>query len=180
MLGFNGGLMGVRRVPATGATSGLWFQNEQSVAKRADIWPSTGRIGTYSQRSVYPGTTAASVAIMTDGSFTNTGAATEGLASGNDNWIKIDYAAAFTIGSVTVGTATNSIPGGFDKSYTEGCNVQTSTDDTTWTTLFTIPSLPANGIYTYTAPSDFTAVSARYIRLRRDGGYVAASEFYAS
>jgi hypothetical protein len=41
MLGFNGGLMGVRRVPATGAASGLWFQNEQSVAKRAAIWPST-------------------------------------------------------------------------------------------------------------------------------------------
>jgi hypothetical protein len=39
MLGFNGGLMGVRRVPATGAASGLWFQNEQSVAKRASIWP---------------------------------------------------------------------------------------------------------------------------------------------
>jgi hypothetical protein len=39
MLGFNGGLMGVRRVPTTGAASGLWFQNEQSVAKRAGIWP---------------------------------------------------------------------------------------------------------------------------------------------
>ena len=42
MLGFNGGLMGVRKVPATGSASGLWFQNEQSVAKRAGIWPTTG------------------------------------------------------------------------------------------------------------------------------------------
>jgi hypothetical protein len=42
MLGFNGGLMGVRRTPTTGAASGLWFQNEQSVAKRAAIWPTTG------------------------------------------------------------------------------------------------------------------------------------------
>jgi hypothetical protein len=41
MLGFNGGLMGVRRVPTAGAASGLWFQNEQSVAKRAEIWPVT-------------------------------------------------------------------------------------------------------------------------------------------
>lgn len=39
MLGFNGGLMGVRKVPTTGSASGLWFQNEQSVAKRAGIWP---------------------------------------------------------------------------------------------------------------------------------------------
>jgi hypothetical protein len=40
MLGFNGGLMGVRRTPTGSAASGLWFQNEQSVAKRAAIWPS--------------------------------------------------------------------------------------------------------------------------------------------
>ena len=39
MLGFNGGLMGVRRTPTGSAASGLWFQNEQSVAKRAEIWP---------------------------------------------------------------------------------------------------------------------------------------------
>lgn len=38
MLGFNGGLMGVRKVPTTGSASGLWFQNEQSVARRAGIW----------------------------------------------------------------------------------------------------------------------------------------------
>ena len=42
MLGFNGGLMGVRRTPTGSAASGLWFQNEQSVAKRAAIWPAAG------------------------------------------------------------------------------------------------------------------------------------------
>jgi hypothetical protein len=42
MLGFNGGLMGVRRTPTIGTASGLWFQNEQSVAKRAGIWPIAG------------------------------------------------------------------------------------------------------------------------------------------
>jgi len=42
MLGFNGGLMGVRRTPTTGTASGLWFQNEQSVAQRAGIWPISG------------------------------------------------------------------------------------------------------------------------------------------
>jgi hypothetical protein len=39
MLGFNGGLMGVRRTPTAGAASGLWLPNEQSVAKRDGIWP---------------------------------------------------------------------------------------------------------------------------------------------
>ena len=41
MIGFNGGLLGVRKVPTTGSASGLWVPNEQSVAKRAGIWPST-------------------------------------------------------------------------------------------------------------------------------------------
>jgi len=42
MLGFNGGLLGKRRVPTTTAASGLWFPNEQSVARREAIWPTTG------------------------------------------------------------------------------------------------------------------------------------------
>jgi hypothetical protein len=42
MIGLNGGLMGVRKVPTTGTASGVWDQNEQSVAKRAGIWPVTG------------------------------------------------------------------------------------------------------------------------------------------
>jgi len=40
MLGFNGGLLGKRRVPTADAASGLWFLNEQSIAKRAGIWNS--------------------------------------------------------------------------------------------------------------------------------------------
>jgi hypothetical protein len=39
MFGFNGGLMGVRRTPTTVAASGMWSQNEQSVAKRVESWP---------------------------------------------------------------------------------------------------------------------------------------------
>jgi hypothetical protein len=41
MLGFNGGLLGKRRVPTSGAAPGLWLPNEQSVARRAGIWPRT-------------------------------------------------------------------------------------------------------------------------------------------
>ena len=39
MLGLNGGLMGVRKVPTLGTASGLWVLNEQSLAQRAGIWP---------------------------------------------------------------------------------------------------------------------------------------------
>jgi hypothetical protein len=39
MLGFNGGLLGKRRVPTVGVASGLWLPNEQSVARRDGIWP---------------------------------------------------------------------------------------------------------------------------------------------
>lgn len=39
MLGFNGGLLGVRKVPTFSSASGSWSQNEQSLAKLADIWP---------------------------------------------------------------------------------------------------------------------------------------------
>jgi hypothetical protein len=38
MLGFNAGLLGVRRTPTAEVATGLWFQNEQSVARRAGIW----------------------------------------------------------------------------------------------------------------------------------------------
>ena len=40
MIGLNGGLIGVRRVPSTSLAPGVWTQDEQSVAKRAGIWPS--------------------------------------------------------------------------------------------------------------------------------------------
>lgn len=39
MIGFNGGLIGVRRTSTSTTATGLWSQNEQSVAKRAGAWP---------------------------------------------------------------------------------------------------------------------------------------------
>jgi hypothetical protein len=39
MIGFNSGLLGVRRVPTTGTATGVWVPNEQVLAQRAGIWP---------------------------------------------------------------------------------------------------------------------------------------------
>lgn len=39
LLGFNSGLLGSRRVPSSGSASGMWDCDEQSVARRAGIWP---------------------------------------------------------------------------------------------------------------------------------------------
>lgn len=41
MLGLNSGLLGVRRVPTASVASGVWSPNEQSLAKRAAIWPTS-------------------------------------------------------------------------------------------------------------------------------------------
>lgn len=172
MLGLNSGLLGVRRVPTTDSASGLWVPNEQSLAKRAAIWPVRG--GVYSQSSVYPGTSAASTANMTNGSFTD-GTAT----GGGTQWVKIDYSSPVYIQTVVVGTATSNIPGGWSKSYTENADIQTSDNDSTWTTLFNTGSFASEGIYTFTSPASFTAVTARYIRITRSS-YVALSEFYTS
>lgn len=132
---------------------------------------------TYSQSGVYPSTTPADNAIMTDGSFNNTGAATTAASL---PWIKMDLGASFQITEVVVGTATNNIPGGWDKSYTENKDVEYSTDDTNWTVGFNTGTLATDGIYTFSV--NFTA---RYIRIKNFttsqlGVYVAVSEFYAN
>jgi hypothetical protein len=107
---------------------------------------------------------------MTDGSFTNTGAATDfdTLA-----WIRMDLGRTYAISTIVIGTATSNILGGWSKFYTENANVQYSDDATTWTTAFNTGTFSADGIYNFTV-----AFSARYIRITL-AEYVAISEFYA-
>jgi hypothetical protein len=38
LIGLNGGLVGVRKVPGTGTASGLWTANEQALLMRAGLW----------------------------------------------------------------------------------------------------------------------------------------------
>jgi hypothetical protein len=127
---------------------------------------------TYSQSTVWTDSAPASNAIMTDGSFSNSGAAT---FNANPAWVKMDLGNIYDVFEIVVGTATNAIPGGWNKSWTENKNIQYSTDDANWTTAFSTGTFPANGIYTFGA--NFTA---RYIRIATTSNdYVAISEFYA-
>ena len=52
MIGLNSGLLGARRVPTTSSASGLWVPNEQSLAKRAAIWPISGSDPSWSSVSL--------------------------------------------------------------------------------------------------------------------------------
>jgi hypothetical protein len=47
MLGSNGGLVGVRRVPTALAASGIWTPNEQAIARQNNFWPSATYISRY-------------------------------------------------------------------------------------------------------------------------------------
>jgi len=87
MLGFNGGLMGVRRTPTAGAAAGLWFQNEQSVAKRAAIWPASGayryyRLDTFANTSLNADTFEIAEVELYDDNTVITGV----TATGNFAW----------------------------------------------------------------------------------------------
>jgi hypothetical protein len=127
---------------------------------------------TYAQSSVWSGSTAASNAIMTDGSFTNTGAATD---IGNPAWIRMDLGFSTKVSTIVVGTATSNIPGGWNRSYTENRNLQYSNDAVAWTTATSTGTFAANGIYTFAV-----SFKARYIRIATTSNdYAAISEFYA-
>jgi hypothetical protein len=131
---------------------------------------------TYSQSSVYSANTAATNAGMTDGSY-NTGTET-GTNGGADQYIKMDFGAIKPVANVIIGCDFDSaIAGGWDKTYTENCDVEISDDDSTWTLLFDTGTF-SSGIQTYPVTS-----SGRYIRIlpaTGAGGYVAVTEFYAT
>lgn len=120
---------------------------------------------------MYPGTTPISNAMMTDGSFNNTGAATN---NGDLQWIQMDLGAEYEVANVVIGTATSNIPGGWSSSYTSNRWVEYSSNGSSWTQSFMTPNYAGVGIYTH--PVSFTA---RYIRLNGGNGWTAMSEFYA-
>jgi hypothetical protein len=124
----------------------------------------------YSQSSLYFANTPATVETMIDGS-------TVGSATGNNfdqlAWVKMDLGDEYTVDRVFIGTATTTMPGGWDKFYTENANLQYSLDDQNWTTFANTGEFESEGIYQFDV-----FISARYIRIARTN-YVALTEFYA-
>lgn len=114
----------------------------------------------WSQSSIYGGL-AATVTNMRDD---NTGATATGAATNSGTeWIKADLGAAETITKITLGGGTLSGWGSV-ATYLNGALVQSSTDNTNWTTQFTVTGSrdtnPKDVDYPLTAP-----VTARYWRL---------------
>jgi hypothetical protein len=179
MLGLNGGLMGVRRVPTPPSASGVWTLDEQVLAQRESDWPVAGAVPiaaiTYSQTSIYSGTTAATNGPMTDGLQTGTQTATN---IGTGQWVKMDLGETYSVDRVVIGNATSTVPpGGWNSSYTSNMNLQYSLDDSNWTTILNTGDKSA---FTFLYTLSFSAVSARYIRLITPSSlWMALTEFYA-
>jgi hypothetical protein len=125
---------------------------------------------TYSQSSVYFDNTAATAESMIDGQI---GGSATGTDFDSPAWIKMDLGAEYDIDRIVIGTATTSMPGGWDKSYTENASIQSSNNGLDWTTLTNTQTFNAEGIFVFNV-----VITARYIRLFIQSGYLAVTEFY--
>lgn len=124
----------------------------------------------YTQSSVYGTNLAATNSGMTNGIFAET--KQTGTNNGNE-WVMMDLGSVKNVTSVIVGSDfTNTLEGGWGKSWTENRNVQYSNDNTNWTQAFNTGTF-TQGIKTFSVN-----FSARYIRFASTG-YLSITEFYA-
>jgi hypothetical protein len=126
---------------------------------------------TYTQSSLYFANTAASAETMIDGEI---GGSATGTNFDSLAWVKMDLGAEYLVDRIIIGTATSTMPGGWDKSYTENASIEFSTNDLEWTTAADTQTFNAEGIFVFNV-----FFAARYIRLARQSGYIAVTEFYA-
>jgi hypothetical protein len=126
----------------------------------------------YSQSSLYGSVAAADATNMQNGILDSTGTGTSSEASA---WIRMDLGSQKIVRKIRIGTCTPAIPGGWNKSYTEGLSIRSSVDGTSWTSLFVTPQYSAEGIYEHFVTG---AVLARYVEATRNG-YVCLTEFLA-
>lgn len=143
------------------------------------IGPSTKLTGvTYSQSSVFSGTNAAEYTYMNDNNA-NGGSnnAEAGTNSEVNSFIKADCGSIKYIDRVIIGYDYNTnLPGGWGPSYLNGLYLQTSTDNSTWTTVTTTPAYASTGSVNGLAAIN-VGTSARYIRLYNPSGYTMTLEF---
>jgi hypothetical protein len=200
LLGFNGGLMGVRRTSTSTTATGLWSQNEQSVAKRAQVWPNSGGIDqlqflyttTLSFGFTNPYPTWTSVPELRDGTIDNFDI---GMVNGNMGWpgtITLDLFGVYLVDRVLIGTGGGANNGGWSGWHPGAFRVESSINGTDftiennnyWMSGYSDPAFqgsggqPDPGIYAIPLSS---APLARYIKLvpNPGQGYVWVSEFTA-
>jgi YD repeat-containing protein len=130
----------------------------------------TAFTGSTSYSFGYSGLTATNG--MRDGVF-NTTSSMYGTINGTDTYIRADLGSAQNIDHIRIASAPTSAPGGWGATYTNGAHIEYSTDGTTWTSAGTVSGV-VDGSY-----SDFSlgGVSARYVRLRKDTGYLGLGDF---
>lgn len=166
MIGLNSGLIGVRRVPASDSAPGIWSLNEQSLAKRATIWPRTdifryyrfnnfantalnsntidfGEIELYDGNTKHTGITCTTSWTFTSGTASML---VDGAASPYSNrayyasWSSAQPTATITfdLGSIKAVTHVKVISLYTQPRFPASFDVQGSSDNSNWTTLSTV------------------------------------------
>lgn len=133
---------------------------------------------TYTVSSTYPSNSSPTYQYMND---SNANGSTNGNQWGSNSetnpFIRADLGSTKYISKIVVGyDYLNNLPGGWGVSYTEGLNVQTSTDGTNWTTRTTTPTYSSSG--STNGLVDITlGFNARYVRLTKASGFMCTLEF---
>jgi hypothetical protein len=111
---------------------------------------------------------------MSNGSVSDTATGTD---SGPSEFVRMTLPRTTPISKVFIGTATSSIPGGWNKSYTENRLVEYSTNNgSSWVSGFNTGTFVSNGIYEFAVSWN----NVTDIRIRQaTTGYLALTEFYA-
>jgi hypothetical protein len=167
---------GAAAVVGESFTSGALIDVDASLAAGVAAIGTAIDIGsiTYSQVSVWSANTAATNAGMTNGVSAET--LQTGTNFATTAWVQMDLGGVYTVANVYVGCDfTNTLAGGWGKTYAENLTIQHSNDAATWTD---------SGVTTGTFSTGIKAIAvsftARYIRVVRLNNYIAITEFYAT
>ena len=130
---------------------------------------------TYTQSGVYSGCSAATEAGMTNGSASGLPLNQTGLLNANPAWVKADLGGSKYVSHVVIGLDyLSNVPGGWGTSYPPAL-AQGSSDNTTWTTIISVPTYAAskstNGHITLKVDATWS-----YIRMQHTT-YFAITEF---
>jgi len=128
----------------------------------------------YSQSSVYPGNTAATVATMQNA----TGSEATATCTNNDSlaYILMDLGAKRLINNVIVGSDyANTLAGGWGVAYSTDLDIEYSEDNFNWFFLANTGTF-SSAIKTISGLS----AAGRYIRIVAPNDYIAVTEFYAT